>query len=102
MVVVEYNASIAPGRRVVQPRDKGPWDGTDFYGASIDAFVALGAQKGYRLVHCDLTGANAFFVRDDLPGDYPDATRRSTNMWLAARARHPADPDARAYVDLDA
>ena len=102
VVVVEYNASIAPGRRVVQPSRQGlPGTGTDFYGASIDAFVALGAEKGYRLVHCDLTGANAFFVRDDLPGDYPDVTRRSTNMWLAG-ARHPADPDARAYVDLDA
>lgn len=104
VVVVEYNASLPPGRRLVQPGDKGPWDGTDFYGASIDAFVALGAEKGYRLVHCDLTGANAFFVRDDLPGDYPDqpdVARRSANLWLGG-ARHPADPHARAYLDLDA
>jgi hypothetical protein len=104
VVVVEYNASLPPGRRLVQPSDKGPWDGTDFYGASIDAFVALGAEKGYRLVHCDLTGANAFFVRDDLPGDYldqPDVTRRSANLWLRG-VQHPPDQHARAYVDLDA
>jgi hypothetical protein len=104
LVVVEYNASLPPGRRLVQPGDDGPWDGTDFYGASIDAFVALGAEKGYRHVHCDLTGNNAFFVRDDLPGDYPDppdVTRRSANLWLGG-VQHPADQHARAYLDLDA
>ena len=39
---------------------------TDFYGASIEALVALGERKGYRLVHSELTGNNAFFVRRDV------------------------------------
>jgi len=104
IVVIEYNGVLPPARRLVQPRDTGPWRATDFYGASIEALVALGREKGYRLVHCDLTGNNAFFVRDDLPGAYlaPDAVpRRRANFWLAGH-RHRPDPDARSYVDLDA
>jgi hypothetical protein len=101
-VVIEYNGSLEPGRRLVQPRDTGGWRETRFYGASIDALVALGASKGYRLVHCDLTGNNAFFVRDDLPGEYLDEVpRRATNLWLAG-VQHEPDHSGRTYVDLDA
>jgi hypothetical protein len=102
IVVIEYNGSLEPGRRLVQPRDSGPWSETGFYGASIDALVSLGARKGYKLVHCDLTGNNAFFVRDDLPGSYlEDVPRRATNLWLAG-VRHEPDSSGREYVDLDA
>ena len=104
IVVIEYNGSLEPGRRLVQPRDTGAWLLTDFIGASIEALVALGERKGYRLVHCEMTGNNAFFVREDLPGEYlsPDEVpRRRWNFWLAG-ARHVPDPERRAYVDLDA
>jgi hypothetical protein len=104
VVVVEYNGSLPPGRRLVQPRDKGAWDHTDFAGASLDALVTLGAEKGYRLVHCELTGNNAFFVREDVPGDFPDPSEvphRAANHWLSG-GRHPPDHLGREYVDLDA
>jgi hypothetical protein len=42
------------------------WDGTSYAGASLEALVKLGREKGYRLVGCSFSGANAFFVRDDL------------------------------------
>jgi hypothetical protein len=103
IVVIEYNGSLPPGRRLVQPRDRGPYEATDYYGASIDALVALGSAKGYRFVHCDLTGNNAFFVRTDLPGDYlePDAVpRRAANLWLQG-VQHTPDAAGRTYVDLD-
>jgi hypothetical protein len=104
VVVIEYNSALQPGRRLVQPRNTGAWRETDFYGASIDALEALGAIKGYRLVHCELTGNNAFFVRTDAPGDFPasaDVPRRRTNFSLRG-IRHVHDPDARTYVDLEA
>jgi hypothetical protein len=103
IVVIEYNGSLQPGRRLVQPRDRGAWDQTQYFGASIDALVALGADKGYRLVHCELTGNNAFFVRDDLAVDFLDlaeVARRATNLWLEG-FQHEPDPLARAYVDID-
>ena len=35
-------------------------------GASLSAMTQLGSEKGYALVGCDIIGANAFFVREDL------------------------------------
>ncbi len=65
IVVVEYNAALGPGRRMVQRRGLVP-SGAGGFGASIAALRELGERKGYRLVHTDLTGVNAFFVRADL------------------------------------
>jgi hypothetical protein len=45
------------------------WDGTNYAGASLEALVRLAREKGYRLVGCSFSGANAFFVRQDLVGD---------------------------------
>jgi hypothetical protein len=66
-VVIEYNASLRPPLSVTVPYDpQGSWDGSNFYGASLEALVRLGAEKGYRIVGCSIAGVNAFFVRDDL------------------------------------
>ncbi len=37
-----------------------------FAGASLKALESLGQRKGYRLVACDSTGTNAFFIRKDI------------------------------------
>jgi methyltransferase FkbM-like protein len=69
VVVVEYNASHPPGDDWVLPYDPAHcWDYTLRYGASLDAYARLGAEKGYALVGCDAHGVNAFFVRRDLLG----------------------------------
>lgn len=69
-LVVEYNALWPPDTRWVQSyAPSRAWDGTTYHGASLASLVDLGEKKGYRLVHCDLAGVNAFFVRDDLAGD---------------------------------
>jgi hypothetical protein len=70
VVVIEYNASLRPPLSVTVPYDpNGAWDGTNFYGASLEALVRLGITKGYRIVGCCLAGVNAFFVREDLCED---------------------------------
>jgi hypothetical protein len=104
VVVIEYNSALEPGRRLVQPRVHPGWDGTTWYGASIEALDSLAASKGYRLVHCDLSGSNAFYLRDDLPGDYPapeEVVRRRSNFWLLGLGHRP-DKLKRNFVDLDA
>jgi hypothetical protein len=69
VVVIEYNASLRPPLSLTVPYDPhGSWDGSNFYGASLDALVRLGADKGYRIVGCSIAGVNAFFVRADLCG----------------------------------
>jgi hypothetical protein len=70
VVVVEYNASIGPSQSWIHPyRTNRSWDGTQDFGASLKAFELLGRKHGYSLVGCDVTGINAFFVRDDLVND---------------------------------
>ncbi len=70
VVVIEYNASWFPPLRLVQAHDPGrSWDGTNYFGASLNALVDLGQLKGYTLVGTNLPGVNAFFVRSDIAGD---------------------------------
>lgn len=104
LVVVEYNAALGALRRAVQPRDhSGGWDGTDGFGASIAALEALAEVKGYRLVHTDLTGCNAFFVRADLDrGRFPpseDVARLGQPNYFLSGHEHPHDPAIGEFVD---
>jgi hypothetical protein len=102
VVVVEYNAGLAPGRSLVEPPGTGPWDRTEFFGASIEALTALGRSKGYVLVHTELAGVNAFFVADECAAPFAGLTppRRAPNYELRG-LRHPPDPSGRAFVTPD-
>jgi hypothetical protein len=68
------------------------WDHTSGYGASLAALEALGSEKGYRLVHTELTGVNAFFVRDELADPLPagdEVPRRSASHSLLGHGHRP-------------
>lgn len=97
VVVIEYNAGLGPDERLVIPYDPDfAWTGTSFYGASLQALVAVGAQKGYTLVHCESNGINAFFVRDaDLTWEPPPDIYRP---WPAG---FTWPPDPRHFVQLE-
>jgi hypothetical protein len=106
IVVVEYNAQWPLLGRWVQPYDpERVWQGTDNYGASLGALRSLGEEKGYRLVHTELTGNNAFFVRADLEAVLPAPEvipLRAANHFLGGSS-HPAHPEPTPNViDLDA
>jgi hypothetical protein len=105
VVVIEYNAVLPPGQQLVQPADNDwRWQGTDYFGSSLDALCALAERKGYRLVHTDLAAINAFFVRTDLgngvlprPDEVP---RRHQPNYFMQGYRHPQDPHGHGYLDL--
>jgi hypothetical protein len=81
IVVVEYDGSLGHEQAMVTPS-----------GASIAALRELGGRKGYKLVHTELTGNNAFFVRSDQPGTFPadnDVPLRSPNHYLAGEGSIP-------------
>ena len=105
ILVIEYNAALPTGRQLVQPRENAEgWDGTDYFGASLDALCALADRKGYTLAHTDLAAVNAFFVRSDLsagavPSHHQVARRSQPNYFMRAY-RHPPDPSRRPYTDL--
>ena len=73
LVVIEYNGKFPPSMSVAQeynPTHR--WHGTDYGGSSLTAITKVAAKKGYSLVGCNVTGVNAFFVRNDLlVGSFP-------------------------------
>jgi len=71
VVVIEYNATLRPPLSLVVPYDPAQrWHGTNYFGASLEALVRLGRAKGYRIVGCSMSGANAFFVHEAFAGDH--------------------------------
>lgn len=74
LVVIEYNPSFGPAEAITVVYDpnfdryaKHPTG--YYYGASLTALAKLGQEKGYILVGCESSGANAFFVRQDVATD---------------------------------
>ncbi len=63
LVMIEYNAGFPPPQRaVVDFHPMNYWDGTDYFGASIQSLYDLGKKKGYELVYANQAGNNLFFV----------------------------------------
>jgi len=101
-VIIEYNSTLSPIDRLTVPRAFAGWDGSDYFGASLGALRALGEAKGYRLVHTELAGVNAFFVRTDLPGEWLDSPGvHGPNYFLGGQGAktqtHPPDGLERRY-----
>ncbi len=70
IVVIEYNAFLGPSIDCRAPYDpRWQWRFNRAFGSSLKALELLGKAKGYCLVGCDLSGVNAFFVREDLVDD---------------------------------
>lgn len=90
LMVVEYNDRFGAEARVTVPL------GTDrldrrrhYFGASLSAMTALADQKGYRLITCDKSGTNAFFVRSDLATALPTAEPDEVFREHESRMRAP-------------
>lgn len=65
LLVVEYNAKFPPPCELtVRYQPDHWWQSDDYQGASLMALCR--ALDGYVLVCCNLSGVNAFFVRNDL------------------------------------
>ena len=109
VVVIEYNAKFPPPLSIVQEyRADYVWRGTDYFGASLGALDRLAKIKGYQLVACNITGGNAFFIRDDLVGDRFPYDLSVNNLYQPCRYHltddcfrrvgHP--PDFGPYVHI--
>lgn len=89
---IEYNAGIGPELSWTVPYDPeferfARHPSGFFHGASLKAMESLGRRKGYRLVGCESTGTNAFFVHESVDAPHivtlaaKEAYRRHKN-WL--------------------
>lgn len=88
VVAIEYNPKYRPPHAWRMSYDAAhDWRGDDRMGASLQAMDDLGRALGYRLVGCNLSGNNAFFVRADL------AEGRFASPATAAHLFQPARYD---------
>jgi hypothetical protein len=63
VVLIEFNPFFPPPAKVVVDfHPMNYWDGSDYFGASIQSFYELGKKKGYELVYCESAAINLFFV----------------------------------------
>ena len=97
LLIIEYNSVLPAAEKLVQREGTGAWDATEYMGSSLGALADLGARKGYRLVHTDIAGVNAFFVRADLGGEWGEPRAGGPNYGLRGRG-HPPDPQHRDYL----
>lgn len=86
VVVLEYNGKFLPGHDWCMAYDaQHEWNVNDLMGCSLDAWCRLAQAKGYRLVGCNITGVNAFFVREDLAGDRFASPATPRHLFQPAR-----------------
>ena len=98
VIVIEYNAKFAPPTLYCMDYNATHfWEKDDCFGASLKFFEVNLEKKGYYLVGCNLSGANAFFVRKDLVADQFLEPFTAENHYEPARyylsgyfAGHPA------------
>lgn len=86
VIIIEYNGKFPPEINWIMPYNKDHfWDYTDRQGASLKAFEILGREKGYQLVGTDISGINAFFVREDLAKDLFALPATAENLYNPQR-----------------
>lgn len=98
VIVVEYNAKFTPPILFCMDYDEThSWQKDDCFGASLKFLEINLRRKGYCLVGCNLSGVNAFFVREDLVSDRFLEPLTAENHYEPARyylsgyfAGHPA------------
>ena len=72
-ICVEYNAKFPPPMQIAMQYDPNHrWAGDDYHGASLQSLCD--ELVDYKLVACNLTGVNAFFVRRERAGAFSDYT----------------------------
>jgi len=96
VVIIEFNPNFPPPQKVVvEFHPMNYWEGSDYYGASIQSLYELGRKLGYELVHCTSAGTNLFFVdrkyydRLNLGDTSPAALYRPPQYGLVEGGRAP-------------
>jgi hypothetical protein len=85
VVVAEYNGKFPPPIRWSIAYDENHvWDGSDYMGASLQSLVDEIGKYDYRLVACNLTGVNAFFVRNAHAAAFKDVPTEPARLFVGA------------------
>jgi len=102
LFIVEYNAKFPPPIRfAVTGRE--PWDDSDYFGSSLQSWWDLLIPAGYKLIACNITGVNAFFVRSDQSHLFEDTPTDISQLYMQCdynwflKVGHPTSPRTVLY-----
>ena len=85
--IVEYNGKfIPPIKFTIDYDDNFKWETkSDYYGASLAKFVELFENFGYFLVCCNITGLNAFFVKNEYRQHFQDVSIEISELFVTPK-----------------
>ena len=83
LFIIEYNAKFPPNIDFKIDYDsRHQWEGDDYFGASIKTFNSLFSLHGYRLICCNLTGSNAYFVKKEFSNLFNDIPNKLEDIYV--------------------
>jgi hypothetical protein len=99
--IVEYNARFMPPIKFkIDYDDHHQWAGDDYFGASLACFAELFRQHDYFLACCNITGSNAFFIRNEYKPLFRDVPAEIERLYASPKyfltgldvSGHPMSP----------
>jgi hypothetical protein len=88
--ICEYNVSLGPNVEFIQSYNaKYNWGGSNYYGASLKSYNDLFDSYNYSLAACNLTGGNAFFIRNNNLDNFKDVSRNTDEPYVHPVASIP-------------
>ena len=67
LICVEYNSKVRPNLMLnIKEINDFKWEYDDYYGSSLLSIDKVMREKGYKLIATNITGSNAFFVKNEL------------------------------------
>jgi hypothetical protein len=83
VVQINYNAAFVPPQTmVIEYHPLNYWDGSIYFGASIQSLFDLGQSKGYELVYADRSGTTLYFVERRYFGRFGVADNRPVRLFV--------------------
>lgn len=83
IIIAEYNGKFPPPIEFTIDYDSNHIFNSDYMGASIQSINNV-LDSNYYLVACNIAGCNAFFVRNDFSGYFPDVPKTISEKFLPA------------------
>lgn len=97
VIIAEYNGKFPPPIEFTIEYNSEHNFNSDYMGASIQSLNNV-LDSNYYLVACNIAGCNAFFVRKDFAGRFPDVPKSikdkfmPANYGIVTRVGHPTSP----------
>lgn len=83
VVIIEYNGKFVPPKEWIMPyAPKHCWDGSAYFGSSLQSLEKLANSENYRLMGCESREVNSFFVKSELADKFADYEKNACYHYI--------------------